>query len=292
MKEKHAAFAFPSLRLCTAQFLLHVEEPALQAVILLPQPFHCLGGLLLFRGKLYGDLTVLIVYRLQVIHDSFSADHGDADALPEILHAQEFYRSDLSRIRHMSSAAGTEIRPREFHQTDLSLQFLFASVGKRPQFLLRRIKNSYRTVFPDFPVDFLLDLLKLFPGENAAEINGDHVASHMKAHVIVPIRLMDQSAHHVLAGMLLHQVESPLPVDLSFHFCSRFQRFLCIMDQFPLFLLNVCDSDIVQGTQIAGLPAAFRIKGALIQKDPVALICFPAFRHCAPELLYINVFIV
>src|SRR5699024_8659131 len=95
VKKKHAAFAFPSLRLGTAQFLLHVEKPALQAVILLPQPFDSLGGLLLFRGKLYGDLTVLIVYRLQVIHDSFSADHGDADALPEILHAQEFYRSDL-----------------------------------------------------------------------------------------------------------------------------------------------------------------------------------------------------
>jgi len=192
----------------------------------------------------------------------------------------------------MSSAAGAEIGSRKTYQTDLSCQLLFTSVGQNCKLLFIRIKNFYRLILPYFSVGFFFDLRKLPFIKNAAEVNGDHIAAHMKTHIIVSICLMYQTAYYVFPGMLLHQIKPSLPVYPAGNFCSRLQFSFHIMDQLSVLFLNICNFCISQNSQITGLSASLRIKCAPIQKHLKALLSFSAFHNLCRKLFYINVLII
>ena len=101
---------------------------------------------------------------------------------------------------------------------------------------------------------------------------------HMKAYIIISVSLMDQSAHHMLTGMLLHQIKSSCPIDASLYFCSGFHRLICIMKKFSLFFMHFLYFHIVEISGIAWLSTALRVKSALIQNDMKTFFCFSALQ--------------
>ena len=141
---------------------------------------------------------ILFIHHIQIIQNPFSTYHGNSYTLTEIFHTEDFYHSDLSCMGHMSSAAGAEICPRKTYKADFPCQFFFTSVRQSRKLLFIRIKNFYRIILPYVSVCFFFDLRQLFLIKNTAEINGDHIAAHMKTNIIVSICFMHKTAYYVL----------------------------------------------------------------------------------------------
>ena len=76
---------------------------------------------------------------------------------------------------------------------------------------------------------------------------------------------MNDTADNMLAGMVLHQVKTIVPVNAACHLCAGGQRFSGGMQNDTIFDMGIGYSDIIQRTDISGLSAAFRIKSSPIQ---------------------------
>ena len=235
---------------------------------------------------------ILLVDHIQVIHDTFSADHGQTDSFVEVFDSKDLNRTDLACVGNVCSTACTEVGTRETHETHLSCQFFFASVRKFLQFFFRWIKDLYRSIFPDFLVCLCLDLSKLCLGENAAQIHCDHITAHMESYIIISVCFMHQTADDMFTGMLLHQVKSSLPVDLSSYFTSDLQSHLCMMNNLAVFFLDICHCDLIQCSKITRLSTALRIKSGLIQNDLIALTGFSALENFCGKFFYIYIFVI
>ena len=193
---------------------------------------------------------------------------------------------------HMSSAACTDIHPWKFYDPHLTGELFFASVVDFFQFLRCRIYDLYLRIFPYLLVCFPLDLSKLRLIQRAIQIYGNGIASHMKAYIIVSVSLVDQSAHHMLTGMLLHQIKSSCPIDVSLYFCSDFHRLICIMKKFSLLFMHFLYFHIVEISGIAWLSTALRVKSALIQNDMKTFFCFSALQDFGCKFFFIYIFII
>ena len=235
---------------------------------------------------------VLLVDHIQIIQNTFSADHLNTDTFTEFFHGKELHHSDLSGMCHMSSAAGTDIHPWKFYDPHLTGKLFFASVVDFFQFLRCRIYDLYLRIFPYLLVCFPLDLGKLHLIQRAIQIYGNGIAPHMKAYIIISVSLMDQSAHHVLTGMLLHQIKPSYPVNASLYFCSGFHRLICIMEKFSLLFMHFLYFHIVEISGIAWLSAALRVKSTLIQNDMKAFFGFSALQDFGCKFFFIYIFII
>ena len=123
----------------------------------------------------------------------------------------------------------------------------------------------------------------------------------MKSHIVISVLLMYKTAYHMLAGMLLHQIKTALPVDLPMNLTSFFQSLVYIMNQLSVFFLNILYFRLSKTSNITGLSAPFRIKSALVQNNRIPLythfhnidVLFPSYLTSFLKnsfLLYNNIF--
>ena len=57
----------------------------------------------------------------------------------------------------------------------------------------------------------------------------------MESDIVVSVSFVYKSADNMFTGMLLHQVKSSVPVNLSGNITACFNRFFCIMDDLSIF---------------------------------------------------------
>ena len=114
----------------------------------------------------------------------------------------------------------------------------------------------------------------------------------MKSNIIISICSMHKPADNMFSGMLLHQIKSSVPVNLSSHFTVRFDCFFCIMNDLTILLMYFQHFYIIQRTKIAWLSASFRIKSCLIQNDLVSFFTFSAFQNFCSKFFCIYIFII
>ena len=87
------------------------------------------------------------------------------------------------------------------------------------RFLLRIDIRMERHIAPDNLVRPLFDLLKLLFFNLPAQIDCHPVVTHMEANILVAKAVMDETAHDVFAGMILHPVKAELPVQNTMDPC-------------------------------------------------------------------------
>ena len=136
-----------------------------------------------------------------------------------------------------------------------------------------------RMILPDILICLCLNLFQELFRHFAVHIQRDCLASYVKSHVVIAVFFVDQSADQVLTGVLLHQVKSALPVDLTVHFCSLRDRFPCPMPDFSVFFLYIGNFHLVHGSDVTWLSAPFRVKYSLIQKDLISFLHLSALQH-------------
>ena len=172
----------------------------------------------------------------------------------------------------MGSAAGAYIRSRYGHDADLSVQLLLAAVLQIFYFGLGIHPDIQVLILPHSLIGLLLQLPHLLLGNLSVQVDGQQIASHMKAHIVIAEFSVDQAADNMFAGMVLHQVKPPLPADTSSDFRTRFQLPAHAVINLPIPLCRIQNRDLLlfcsrchQYSPVAGLSAAFRIEAGSIQ---------------------------
>ena len=134
MEKKNTSLSFPPVCFSFTEFIHHMCNLSFQVEVFILKPSYSRSSLADLCRKFHGNLSVLVINHIQIIHDSLTADHCQTDTLMEIFDCKDLDCSDFSCMRDMRSTAGTEIRSRKTYQTHLSGQFFLTSVGKFIQF--------------------------------------------------------------------------------------------------------------------------------------------------------------
>ena len=113
-------------------------------------------------------------------------------------------------------------------------------------------------IFPDVAVGPGFHLQHLLPGHGGVIVDGDHVRSHVKAHVVAGKGGAQHTADDVLAGVLLHMVKAAGPVDLPLHLAANLQRGLTGVDDPPITMVDLQHIDTAQRAGVVGLAASLR----------------------------------
>ena len=172
---------------------------------------------------------ILLIHHIQIIQNTFTADHLHTDTIMEFHYREKLHHSNLTCMSYVSTTAGTYVYSRECHNTNLSCQFLLTSIINSLQFLSIRISNLNFLILPHSLIYFPLNFCKLRVIQHTIQIYSDHIASHMETYIIITILLMNNTADHMLTGMLLHQVKTAHPVNLSLNLRTHFQSLISIM---------------------------------------------------------------
>ena len=67
-------------------------------------------------------------------------------------------------------------------------------------------------------------------GNDAVKVDGDNVAAHVEAYIVAAVSAVENTGDDVLAGVLLHPHKAGIPVDMSFHCGTNFQRAVADVD--------------------------------------------------------------
>ena len=182
--------------------------------------------------------------------------------------AADFQQADFTGALDMGAAAGTAVAVRDRHETDL-LEFC---AGRFAQRIRRQFGgfNEFRvdwSIAEDHGVGGHFDFIGQFGGQGRQRhVDLDGGGAEMEADIFRLNLGEKDTGQDVLAGVLLHVVEAPPPVDFA---DDRAVAGVAVdgVDDFAVFGLDVQYRQIVERSRVAGLPAAFRIKGGAVEDD-------------------------
>ena len=186
----------------------------------------------------------------------------------------------------MGAAAGAAVGPGELRDPHRPLQGLFAAVGDGGQLLRGGIIGPEGVIFPDVAVGPGLHLQHLLPGHGGVIVDGDHVRSHVEAHVVAGKGSAQHTADDVLAGVLLHMVKAAGPVDGAVDGGPHGQGPVAGVEHQAVPLLDVQHRRAAQVAVVRRLAAALRVKGRAVQGHKICVpLAGPAVGDDGVELL-------
>ena len=191
----------------------------------------------------------------------------------------------------MRAAAGADVGVFNRHNPHASGQRLLAAVGNLFQLFFGREGNSDFAVFPDDFVRLALDLPQIVFRQHAGKIDRHHVGAHVKAHVVVAEAPVDNAGENMLAGVQLHQAQTPFPVDAALHLAARLQRLFAVMHNFAASLMRIRHADAGQTAGISRLTAALGVKCRPVQHHIKSVLSRRAGQDLCPEIFTIDIFI-
>ena len=189
----------------------------------------------------------------------------------------------------MHAAARATIAPGNVHDANVALEGLLAPVDK----LIERLRvgegHVDGNVLNDGVVCDALDFGHLLFCHHATEVAGDDVVVHVKAHVVKAELRVDDPGKDMLARMVLHVVEAPLPIEHALDVLPDLKRLFTIVHDARRRAAHVEHGCAVERAVVRRLSAAFRIKGRVFKHDLEALFAFFARSHLRGEFAGIGV---
>ena len=122
-------------------------------------------------------------------------------------------------------------------------------------------------VLPDVLVGPCLQLGHLLRSERYIQINGDHVAAHVEAHIVTAVEAVGDAGDDVLSRVMLHEIKAAGPVDLPLHLAACLQWSGAGVDDPSLTLVDLQHRYTSQRAGVIGLSAALGVKGGLVQEN-------------------------
>ena len=207
-----------------------------------------------------------------------------------VLHRGEHLdEADLARAPHVHAAACATVASGHVHDAHVALEGLLASVDE----LLERLRIGKGHVDGNVRYDGIvcdaLDFGHLLFGHHAAEVAGNNIVVHVKAHVVKAELRVDDAREDVLARVILHVVEAPLPVEDALHFGADFKRLVAVVHDAFGRAARVEHGDAPERSVVGGLTAALGIEGRVLEHDLEALFAFHARGHLRGEFADIGV---
>ena len=200
--------------------------------------------------------------------------------------------ADFSGGLHMGAAAGAGIKPGNPHNAHRPGKLLFGAVSHSRQLLLGGIPGFHRKVCPHSPIGHLLDFRQILRRNHQVKIDGNDVATHVKAHIVAAVPLKQKTGDDMLTGVLLHPQKPGRVVDVSFHFQTHIQRPVADMYHgFPPFP-GVQHLHVIQGAGVRRLAAPFGIECGGIQKDFPAGTGLRTGQDLSPERCQVGILVI
>ena len=125
--------------------------------------------------------------------------------------------------------------------------------------------DPYRTILPDALVGQLLRLSDLFIGQLPVHVDGHDPIPHMEAHIVCSPKAPQGVRQNMFAGVLLHMIQTNLPIKGGFHRCPRFQRLVAKMPDLPFLFPDMGNHSCPDGTGIAQLSSSLGEKYGAVQ---------------------------
>ncbi len=182
----------------------------------------------------------------------------------------------------MRSAAGTDVVPGNGHEAHVLGQFEFAAVVEVRQGRRVRVLREHFDVLPDGAVHDLLDFPELLVRELSIEVAGDVPLPEVEADVVETEEAMHGTGHQVFPGVVLHPLETLLPVEETGHLRPGRHGPVAVMGDDAVFRdLYIAHRngtgqrclavllELLQSAGVGVLPAAFREERGLVQDDRV-----------------------
>ena len=168
-------------------------------------------------------------------------------------------------------------------------------------FLLRIDIRMERHVIPDNLVRPLLNLLKLLLPDLPAQVDCHPVITHMESYILIAKAIMDEAAHDVFAGMILHPVKAELPVQDTMYSCSCWNFRFSVTYNIDIIAvtLRICNGCFSSWKQVREkipsvpiLTTALREKGTFVQIKIYPILPIPAGNDACVKLFQVCIFII
>src|ERR1700731_1869679 len=149
------------------------------------------------------------------------ADKFDAPILADFRAAADQEHADLAGALDVGAAAGLQISRLYFDGPQDAVPLDFFSHAESRQLVRGTVAHVDRTILEDNLICSSLGALEDFFGRfRAPQIDGAQFASKVEGNRGQSEALLKHGGQQVLAGMLLHVVEAPRPVDAALGFAE------------------------------------------------------------------------
>ena len=196
-----------------------------------------------------------------------SADKFNTPILADFGAAAQQYETDRAGALDVSAAAGLQIGRLYFDGTEDAVPFDFFSHAKLRQLVRGSVTDVDRAILEDNLICGPLCAFKNFLCRfGATQVNGAYFASQMEGNRGQPEAFLKDGRQQMLAGVLLHVVETAGPVDAALDLAEFHGSINDVEDS----VLGIADIDYVGITQLAEivrLATGRRIEGGSIQDD-------------------------
>ena len=238
------------------------------------QPFHGLEGVRGLDGETLSNGLGLVKTEGEIAEGPLTAQDLQSYALAELLTGEDLHKAHLSCTKNVGAAAGAAVCSREGHDAHLSGEFFFAAVVQRFQGLAGREGDLTGDISKDNGIGFGFCRQALLPGDFGIVVDGDGVRTHVEAHIVTVVISAEDTGENVLAGMLLHMVETPFPVNDTGYSFTNFHVSLNVVENHALFFMDVGHGKTIQCAVVSALPSSFRVEGGAVQSDEKAFFAF------------------
>ena len=198
---------------CIEELTAQAEVGEFQGCVLVVHPVDRHGGLVGLSREQCADVGLTAPHGLRFPQGASAADDAEPDTALVVLRGEDLDLSHLSGGGGVGAAAGADVRTRDGHDAHLPGDLFFAAVGQRRQLFGGGVGDEHRHILPDDAVGGKFCLPQALGGDGDAGVHPHGVGADMEAHVLRPEHLVQDAGEDVLAGVLLHLVEAPLPVD-------------------------------------------------------------------------------
>jgi hypothetical protein len=262
---------------CASFSLPRLLELVLVVILLGRKALHGLRHLFVCNGEEVARIPELLHALLAELERTPAAEQLEAGLLLFRAHAHDLDEADLARRREMRAAAGARIDAFDLDDADLAFVVLLAAVVHCLELIRRRQKGAHRHIGTNGCIGTALHVEGIFCREHAVEVDLDALLSHMEADVVVAEKLVHDARDDMLAGMCLHVVAAPGPVERAVYLRADRKRYIAeVHDTFFAAILclarhglcDMCDYRILALTEreraaVSRLAATRGIEGRL-----------------------------
>ena len=265
------------------RFIFQVTVFLLQLANFVKQMLYSVSDLILASVCQMGDFFNALLSLLHQCESSPSAGDKQAHSAVKAQRLHYFDQADLACHSDMGRTACADIYLRDRDQPHLSFDLDLASVTDLSKLFTVRIRNLYRKISVNDLISFPFQKKDLFFTELSVDVQRHRIVAEVKSDIIKSIPVVHKPGQNMLAGVILHEAEPSLPVDLKKNLFAGQEKPAIVfraadsMSDHSVFDLYIRYSQhsgsvtaVVSGAadpaDVAGLAPAFREKDRLVQE--------------------------
>ena len=257
------------------QLLTEAKMGKFQGRVLVVHPVYGHSGLVGFGAEQGPDVRLPCPHGLGSFQRTGTAHDAQPHAALVVFAGQDLDLAHLPGGAGVGAAAGAHIGTGNGHDAHLPFDLLFAAVGQGGQLLRGGVGDDHRHVLPDDAVGFQLGGAQALGRDGHAGVHAHGLGPDVEAHILGPEHPVQDAGKDVLAGVLLHFVKAPVPVDGFLYRDARHggvgQGRNAVPEDAVLFV-DIGHGQLGavrqgQGATVGRLTAAFRVEHRTFQRD-------------------------